>query len=81
MNCHILWCASRKDCRAKARCSYALQFVKCVIARPDPGRYRPVARPRPVPAGNTKPRNADEARLVREAGTPEDLIGPSRDRD
>lgn len=25
----------------------------------------------------TKPRNADEARVLREAGTPERLIGPS----
>jgi hypothetical protein len=27
----------------------------------------------------TKPRNADEARVLREAGTPERLIGPSDD--
>ena len=30
-------------------------------------------------AARTKPRNADEARVLREAGTPERLIGPSDD--
>lgn len=32
------------------------------------------------PTARSRPRNDDEARVLREAGTPERLIGPSQER-
>ena len=43
-------------------------------------RLARIARAFPRPYRRERPRDADEARLLREQGTPERLIGPERPR-
>jgi hypothetical protein len=43
-------------------------------------RLARIATAFPRPYRRERPRNPDEARLLRERGTPEQLIGPERER-